>query len=228
MRNDISMRFSGWFVALAVAVLAIGMPVRAELAVGRDYVPLVPAQATDDPGKLEVLEFFSYGCPHCAEFHPTVGKWAAALPKDVVFKRIPISFKRPQWASLARLFYALEATGDLVRLDGAVFHALHQAGNRLYDDKSIIEWVAAQGVDKKKFADAYNSFGVVSKAKRADQLAEAYRIQGVPAMAVDGKYLVVGKEIKGHAELLALTDQVIDKARRERESTKGRSEPPRK
>lgn len=228
MRKGISVRFSGWLMALGVALLAIGMPAAAQLAVGRDYVPVVPAQATDDPAKLEVLEFFSYGCPHCAEFNPTVGKWAAALPKDVVFRRVPVSFKRPPWASLARLFYALEATGDLTRLDGAVFNALHQAGSRLYDDKSIVEWVATQGVDKKKFADAYNSFGVVSKARRADQMADAYRIQGVPAMAVDGKYLVVGKEIKGHAELLALTDQVIDKARRERESSKGRGEPAKK
>ncbi len=211
-----SRRISGWFMALGVALLAMVTPVGAELAVGRDYVPIIPAQATDNPAKLEVLEFFSYGCPHCAEFHPVVAKWAAALPNDVVFRRVPVSFKRPPWASLARLFYALEATGELARLDNAVFHALHQAGNRLYDEQSIVTWVGAQGVDSKKFADAYNSFGVISKARRADQMAEAYRIQGVPAMAVDGKYLVTGKDAKGHAEIIALTNQVIDKVRRER------------
>ena len=142
-------------------------------------------------------EFFSYGCPHCSEFHPVVGKWSAALPGDVVFKRVPVSFGRPAWASLARLYYALEVTGDLARLDGAVFNTLHQAGGKLYDDKSIIEWVATQGVDARKFADAFNSFGVISKVKRADQLAQAYKIQGVPSLAVDGKYLVTGKETKG-------------------------------
>jgi thiol:disulfide interchange protein DsbA len=103
---------------------------------------------------------------------------------------------------LARLYYALEATGDLAKLDGAVFEALHKTGSKLYDDKSIIEWVTAQGVDGKKFTDAYNSFGVVSKVKRADQMAQAYKIQGVPALAVDGKYLVTGKETKGFPELL--------------------------
>jgi thiol:disulfide interchange protein DsbA len=82
-----------------------------------------------------VIEFFSYGCPHCSEFHPVVSRWAAALPADVVFKRVPVSFARPQWASLARLFYALEATGDLARLDVAVFNALHQGGAKLYDDR---------------------------------------------------------------------------------------------
>ncbi|HMV05307.1 MAG TPA: thiol:disulfide interchange protein DsbA/DsbL [Accumulibacter sp.] len=219
-----STRLSRWFLTLAVVVLAMLRPAGAELVVGRDYVPIVPPQATDNPGKLEVIEFFSYGCPHCAEFHPTVSKWAAALPNDVVFRRVPISFNRPPWAGLARLFYALEATGDLARLDSAVFRALHEAGSRLYDEKSIVAWVSAQGVDSKKFTDAYNSFGVISKAKRADQMAEGHRIPGVPAMAVDGKYLVTGKEAKGHAEIIALTDQVIGKVRQERASGKERGD----
>ena len=209
-------RINGWCLALALSLLVSMTPARAQLVVGRDYVPIVPVQTTDNPGKLEVLEFFSYGCPHCSEFHPVVGKWSAALPADVVFKRVPVSFGRPAWASLARLYYALEVTGDLAKLDGAVFNALHQAGGKLYDDKSIIEWVTAQGIDAKKFTAAYNSFGVVSKAKRADQMAQAYKIQGVPAIAVDGKYLVTGKETKGFPDLLRLTDQVIDKARRDR------------
>ena len=209
-------RISGWFMAIALATLAVVSPVRAELAVGRDYVPIVPAQMTDNPAKIEVIEFFSYGCPHCNEFHPTVSKWSASLPADVTFKRVPVSFGRPQWASLARLYYALETTGDLSRLDGAVFDALHKTGSKLYDDKSITDWAAAQGVDAKKFSDAYNSFGVVSKARRADQMSQAYKIQGVPAMAVDGKYLVTGKEIKSVAELPMLTDQVIGMARSER------------
>ncbi|HNC50616.1 MAG TPA: thiol:disulfide interchange protein DsbA/DsbL [Accumulibacter sp.] len=209
-------RFSGWFLAITLATLAVVAPVRAELVVGRDYLPIVPAQMTDNPAKIEVIEFFSYGCPHCNEFHPTVSRWSASLPADVTFKRVPVSFGRPQWASLARLYYALETTGDLSRLDGAVFDALHKTGSKLYDDKSITEWVAAQGVDAKKFSDAYNSFGVVSKARRADQMSQAYKIQGVPAMAVDGKYLVTGKEIKSLAELPMLTDQVIGMARSER------------
>ncbi|WP_300335114.1 thiol:disulfide interchange protein DsbA/DsbL [Accumulibacter sp.] len=209
-------RSSGWLAALTLAILTMALPARAELAVGRDYVAIVPAQVTDNPARLEVIEFFSYGCPHCSDFHPTVSKWAASLPSDVVFKRVPISFGRPQWASLSRLYYALEATGELSKLDGAVFRALHQDGKKLYDDKSIIAWVSAQGVDSKKFSDAYNSFGVISQAKRADQMAQAYKIQGVPALAVDGKYLVTGKEVKGYPDLVALADQVIDKARGDR------------
>lgn len=209
--------FNGWLMSLAMAALVVNAPVTAsELAVGRDYVPIVPAQQTDNPAKVEVLEFFSYGCPHCSDFHPIVGKWSSALPNDVVFKRVPVSFGRPQWGNLAKLFYALEVTGDLARLDGAVFNALHKGGARLYDDQSIIEWVTAQGVDRKKFTEAYSSFGVISKAKRADQMAQAYKISGVPAMAVDGKYLVTGKELAGLQDLPGLTDRVVDKARGER------------
>jgi thiol:disulfide interchange protein DsbA len=211
-------RVSGWIFVMTLALLAVVLPARAELAVGRDYVPIVPAQTSDHPAKIEVIEFFSYGCPHCSDFHPVLGKWSATLPGDVVLVRVPITFGRPQWASLAKLYYALEATGDLARLDGAVFDALHRKGSKLYDDRSVADWVTAQGVDGKKFTDAYNSFGVVSKVKRADQMAQAYKIQGVPALAVDGKYLVLGKEIKGLPDLVLLTDQVIDLARSERKA----------
>lgn len=209
-------RITGWFAAAALLLFACALPAQAQLTVGRDYVPIEPVQVTDNAAKIEVVEFFSYGCPHCNDFHPTLGKWAAKLPADVVLKRVPVAFGRAQWAGLAKLYYALEATGDLARLDGAVFAALHQQNLKLYDDKSIGDWVVAQGVDGKKFAEAYKSFGVVSAQKRADQMAQAYKISGVPALAVDGKYLMVGKETKGFEDLLALTDKVIDKVRAER------------
>lgn len=208
-------QITGWLAAVTVALFATALPATAQDA-GRDYVAIVPAQTTDNPMKIEVVEFFSYGCPHCSDFHPTVSKWAAKLPADVAFRRVPVSFGRAQWASLSKLFYALEATGDLARLDGAVFHALHEKGLKLYDDKSIAEWVSAQGVDAKKFYDAYNAFGVVSKVKRGDQLAQGSKIQGVPALVIDGKYLMINDGIKDYADLVARTDKVIDKVRAER------------
>lgn len=208
-------RITGWFAAITVGLFAVALSASAQTA-GRDYSPITPAQATDNPAQIEVLEFFSYGCPHCSEFHPTVSKWSAKLPADVTFKRVPVSFGRAQWASLSKLYYALEATGDLAKLDGAVFHALHEKGLKLYDDKSIAEWVTAQGVDAKKFSDAYNSFGVVSKVKRGDQLAQGAKIQGVPALAIDGKFLIVNEGVKDYAELVARADKVIEKARSER------------
>ncbi|HQO28663.1 MAG TPA: thiol:disulfide interchange protein DsbA/DsbL [Accumulibacter sp.] len=209
--------FKKVLLAAALAVSAVNLNAAAtELAVGRDYVPIVPAQQTDNASKIEVLEFFSYGCPHCSDFNPIVGKWSSALPNDVVFKRVPVTFGRPQWASLAKLYYALEATGDLARLDAMIFNALHKSGDRLYDEQSIADWVAARGVDRKKFTEAYQSFGVNSKVKRADQMVQAYKVSGVPAMTVDGKYLVTGKELAGLQDVPGLTDRVIDKARSER------------
>jgi len=209
-------RFIGWFAAAALSLCAVVLPAHAQLALGRDYVAIDPAQPTDNPAKIEVIEFFSYGCPHCAEFHPTVSKWSAKLPVEVSFKRVPITFGRGQWANLSKLYYALEATGELAKLDGAVFQALHEKGLKLYDDKSITEWAVAQGVDSKKFSDAYNSFGVISKVKRGDQMAQAFKIQGVPAIAVDGKYMVLNEGVKNNDELVARADKLIDKVRLER------------
>lgn len=209
-------RVTGWLAAIALTLLAGALPALAQPASGREYSPIEPAQATDNPAKIEVVEFFSYGCPHCSDFNPTIHKWSAKLPVEVSFRRVPISFGRAQWANLAKLYYALEATGDLDKHDAAVFEALHVKNLRLFDDKSILEWVGARGIDSKKFADAYNSFGVVSKVKRGDQMAQAYKIQGVPALAVDGKYLVLTEGITGHEDLVARTDRVIDKVRAER------------
>ncbi|MFZ1444236.1 MAG: thiol:disulfide interchange protein DsbA/DsbL [Candidatus Dechloromonas phosphoritropha] len=205
------------FLGVTVAAaLAVGVPALAQTA-GKDYTPVSPAQPTDDPAKIEVLEFFSYGCPHCSDFHPQISTWAAKLPGDVVFKRVPITFGRAAWANLARIYYSLEATGDLARLDGEVFKAIHNDRLNLFEEKSIIEWVAKKGVDQKKFTEAFNSFGVMSKVKRGDQLAQAYKIQGVPAVAVDGKYLVGGS---GFNEVLATTDKLIAKARGEKAGKK--------
>lgn len=208
-------QFSRWFATIALALFAASFPAHAQLIAGRDYALIEPAQATDNPAKIEVIEFFSYGCPHCNIFHPVVSQWSAKLPSDVLFKRVPVSFGRIQWANLSRLYYALEVTGDLSKLDAAVFYALHEKGLKLFDDKGIIEWVGMQGSDAKKFADAYNSFGVVSKAKRADQMAQSFKIQGVPALAVDGKYLVLGKQTGGYEDLLVLADKLIGKVRAE-------------
>ena len=192
--------------------LTVALPASAQTA-GKDYTPISPPQPTEEPAKIEVLEFFSYGCPHCADFNPLLGAWIAKLPADVVVKKVPITFGRAAWANIAKLYYALEVTGDQHRLEADVFRAIHQERQNLFEDKAIMEWVAKKGVDQKKFADAFNSFGVMSKVKRGDQLAQAYKIQGVPALAVDGKYLVGGKD---YNEALAIADKLVAKARSEK------------
>ena len=194
------------------ALLTVTLPVAAQTD-GKDYNVVAPAQPTEDASKVEVVEFFSYGCPHCAEFHPLISSWSAKLPADVVFKRIPITFGRGAWVNIAKLYYTLEITGDLAKLDGDVFKAIHNDRANLFDEKALLEWVTKKGVDMKKFSDTFNSFGVASMVKRGDQLAQAYKITGVPAIGVDGKYLVGDM---GFNEKLLVTNQLIAKARTER------------
>ncbi|MFZ2269361.1 MAG: thiol:disulfide interchange protein DsbA/DsbL [Azonexus sp.] len=200
------------FIAAAVALsAAFALPVAAQTA-GKDYTLLNPAQPTDEPLKIEVTEFFSYGCGHCNDFHPILAAWVAKQPADVVVKRVPVSFNS-YFAMIAPLYYALEATGDLARLDGNVFRTIHGEGNRLADTQSRAAWAARNGLDAQKLDDTFRSFSVSSKVRRADQQTQAYKIQGVPALAIDGKYLISGAEFN---QQLAVAEQLIAKIRREK------------
>ena len=203
-----------------VSLLALALPAQAQLAAGVDFAEIKPALQVDNPARIEVVEFFSYACPHCSDLNPLVKKWAAKLPADVAFKRVPVSFNSPFYQLMAKLFYTLDAIGEMERLDAAAFDAIHVKGLKLIDEKSVQEWAVSQGVDAKKFSDAFKSFSTNSNVKRADQLSRAAKIPGVPALVVDGRYLVVGKNVKNHDELLALTEKVIDKARTERAAKK--------
>lgn len=198
------------------AALTLAMPAIAQSA-GVDYASISPAQPTEDAAKIEVLEFFSYGCPHCADFNPLLAAWVAKLPADVVFKKVPVTFGRAAWANIARLYYTLEITGDVARLESDIFKAIHQERTNLFEERAITEWVVKKGVDGKKFSETFNSFGVSSKVKRGDQMAQAYKVQGVPALAVEGKYMLGGKDFN---DTLAIADKVIAKARAEKHGKK--------
>lgn len=180
---------------------------------GRDFTPLSPVQPTDDAAKIEVLEFFSYGCPHCADFNPLLSAWAAKLPADVYLKKVPVSFGRAAWANIARVYYALELLGETKRLDADIFRAIHGERVNLFEERAATDWLVAHGVDRKKFSDAFASFGVSSKLRRGDQMAQAYRITGVPTLAVDGKFMVSGADFQ---EQLAVADKLIARARAEK------------
>jgi thiol:disulfide interchange protein DsbA len=194
------------------------LPAATQPVAGRDYTVIEPAQPTEDPGRIEVIEFFSYACPHCNDLNPLIHKWAEDLPRDVLFTRVPVNFN-PFYGLMAKLFYALDATGDLARLDAPLFAAIHEQGLRLVSEKSIADWAVSQGVDARRFSEAWNSFSVDARFKRVDQLARGHRIQSVPAIAVDGRYLVGGKSLQ---ELLTLADQVIAQRRAERKESPAR------
>lgn len=208
-------RFLSSALALG-ATMSVSAPLFAQTA-GREFNLINPIQPTDDPSKVEVVEFFSYGCPHCADFNPLLNLWAAKLPADVVLKKVPVSFGRAAWANAAKLYYALEVTGDLKRLESDVFKAIHQERTNLFDEKTINSWVAARGVDGKKFSEAFGSFGVMSKLRRGDQMAQAFKIEGVPALAVDGKFLIAAM---GFEQQLATADKLIARARSEKSGKK--------
>ena len=198
-------------VFIGLAALAVSLPnLAAEPKQGVNYRAVVPAQPSDSPGKIEVTEFFSYACPHCNEFYPLLNAWLGKQGKDVVLRRVPVGYGRPQWIAMQHAYYALLSTGDLKRLDGALFIALHEQHRRLYDLSSLTDWVGANGGNSEAFQAAFNSFGVNNQVARADTMSDAYAVEGVPTMAVDGKYVALGDTF---ADILSNTDMLIDQER---------------
>ncbi|MDQ7989092.1 MAG: thiol:disulfide interchange protein DsbA/DsbL [Candidatus Dactylopiibacterium sp.] len=175
----------------------------------QNVVAINPPQPTLGSGQIEVIEFFSYGCPHCASFDPLLSQWRTTQQKDVVFKRVPISFGRPDWAALSRLYLTLEALGQTEKLDAAVFDAIHKERVRLDREDVRNDWLARKGVDVRKFNDTWRSFSVDSQAKRAEQIAAAYKVMGVPYLAIAGKFGIEGGDPAG----LRSADAVIAKLR---------------
>jgi thiol:disulfide interchange protein DsbA len=208
-------RLVALLLATLVSSFVLAGPSLAQLQEGRDFKAVSPPLASPKD-KIEVIEFFSYGCNHCNDFHPLITPWAAKLPKDVSFRRVPVSFNRPEWGRLSRIYYALEATGDLAKLDAAVFIAIHEQRVQFKSDEAVVAWATSKGVDGKKFAEAMNAFSMAAKIQRADQDASTARISGVPSIVVDGRYLVNNEAAGGYDELLKLTDAVIAKVRQER------------
>ncbi|HUY03066.1 MAG TPA: thiol:disulfide interchange protein DsbA/DsbL [Rhodocyclaceae bacterium] len=197
---------------LLLALVAGGA--HAQLQAGRDYDLINPPQPTNARGKVEVIEFFSYMCPHCDAFDPILDKWLKTLPKDVVFRRVPVIF-RPQWEATARLYYTLEAMGELNRLHSAVFTAIHRQYQDLTTEAGVTAWAVKSGLDRKKFVATYESFAVQSRTQGAKQMQGAYGIPGVPAMVVAGKYRTPDEFPGGFDGLLKLVDKLIVKARAE-------------
>jgi len=158
------------------------------------YVDVNPPQTTE-PGKIEVLEFFSYGCPHCAIVEPMVADWKKSLPSDVVMYSVPVAFNAAM-KPLQKLFYALEAI-DRTDLHPKVFEVIHQDKKRIFTQEAIVDWADSQGIAPAKLKAAMDSFGVNSKVQRADQLAKGYAIQGTPSLTVNGRYLTSPSEAGG-------------------------------
>ena len=173
-------------------LVAMAAFVCSPLLFAQEVLPIKPAQPGGEGGKVEVIEFFSYGCAHCRRFEPMINKWAANQPPHVVFRKVPISFGDPTILPLVKMHYTLQAMGLLEKLVAPMFEAVQD--NRVSLDKEVVrnEWLAKQGVDVKKFNDTWRSFSVDAQAKRADQMSAAFKVTGVPAVAVNGKFLMAG------------------------------------
>jgi len=180
---------------------------------GKEYLRLKNPQPVETGKKIEVIEFFSYGCPHCADLEPILQGWIKTMPADVQLRRIPVMYQE-RWIPLAKVYYTLEALGEDKRLSPEVFSALHSRGMSLWQDKTFFDWAATQGIDRKKVEDMYNSFAISGKINRARQAAEAYQIQSVPSFVVDGKYVTY--KVGSHSAIPSTLDALVAKARAER------------
>jgi len=202
--------------AAGAAALAATHPAGAQGAPreGRDYRLVTPPQPTDVPaGKIEVLEFFWYGCPHCYALEPLFNAWVRKQPADVAVRHLHVPFgdRRHQ-----QLFYTLEALGRADALEEVVFKAIHVDNDRLDTPEKMTALLSRHGVDPKQFMDAYNSFTVRTWMRRAAQVTEAYRVEGVPSIGVAGKYLTAPSMAGSNEAALRVVDWLIARERQAR------------
>ena len=196
---------------LACAIGLANMSVQAaDYVAGKDY------RVLDTPEKISgnsiiVREFFWYGCPHCYNLNPYMEKWAKSKDKDVAFFKTPAALN-PVWEASARGFYAAQLLGYEDKTHDALFTAVHKDGQKLFDQASLSKWYASKGVDQKKFNSLYNSFAVGTKIGRSQEGAKRYQLSGVPAVVVQGKYVVTGED----AQVAKVVDYLVNKARAEK------------
>ena len=181
---------------------------------GIDYRALREPVPTSSPGKIEVLEFFWYACPHCYHLEPHLAKWKSSLGPDVVFKRVHVAFRGD---THQKIFYTLEALGKADALGAKVFDEIHQRNNSLPALMDAVEWAKKQGLEAAKFESTWNSFGVQTQQKRANALVASYKVDGVPMFGINGKYVTSPAMVGGsHARALQVVDYLIAQERKAR------------
>jgi thiol:disulfide interchange protein DsbA len=216
-------------LAIAVVWVLASSPATAQIVSGKDYRPVTPPQPTDSGKKVELIEFFSYACPACNILQPRLKSWLARKPADVEFRRVPALFpdRVSSWGPLTRAYYALDAMGAVEKVHYELFAAIHDRKSLDLrtvgkDSKPLFDWIAKQGVDRQKFAEAYNSFGVQNLVQRSIDLSRNYDIPGTPTIVVDGKYLTMlsmtmnPDETVNFERFFRVIDELIVLARKQR------------
>jgi thiol:disulfide interchange protein DsbA len=215
-----------FLAAAAFAAIALAHPLASAQSVGA-FLEINPPIGTDAKGKIEVVEFFWYECPHCYSLEPYLEAWLKKLPKDVEFRRVPAIWNQ-QMAISARVFYALEAIGELDRLHKPLFDAIHKDRLRITNERQLLDWLERQKVDVSKFSAAASSFAVESRLKRGLELWQASKADGVPAMMVNGRFLVLAGAGNTEQRMIATTDALVAAARKELAATAPKPAPAQK
>ena len=208
-------------LALAAATLMLSLGAAAQVP----YERLQPPQPTEGNGKIEVIEFFWYGCPHCYRLEPSLNAWLKNKPADVVFKRVH-AIPNEAWGRHAVIYYALEAMGKLDTMHDKVFDAIHKDQKNLLNPKIREEWLKANGIDPAQFAEVEKSFGVMSKVKRAAQMTQEYKVDGVPRIIVDGKLQTGPEWAGGEDKMMAAVDAMIAAERKAGAGSQGAAAAP--
>jgi thiol:disulfide interchange protein DsbA len=180
---------------------------------GYQFSELKPPQPIAEGSKIDVIEFFWYGCIHCYNLEPVIEPWIKKLPADVQFRRVPAVFNA-RWERDAAIFYTFESMGLLEKLHRPFFDAIHRDAVRSDNDEALGDWLQKEGVDKKKFFETLKSFSVQSKTRRAVQLTSAYRVDGTPMMAVQGKYTVSADQGRSREGMLSTVNHLVERARK--------------
>ncbi len=213
------------FVGLLLA--ASWLPLASAQAVAdKDYKLITPPQQPETGKKIEVIEFFSYACPHCAEFEPALEKWLKSKPKDVDYKMVPMVF-RDIWKPTAKLYYTLEAMGIADKYNMKVYDSIHKGGKELTTDQAVKDWAKATGIDSAKFNEVYDSFGIDTKVQRSATSGRAYGVQFTPSIAVNGKYYTGPSMVTApgggmdYDRFFKVLDELIDMERKKPQPKKG-------
>jgi thiol:disulfide interchange protein DsbA len=212
-------------VVAALAALPLGYAVggaRAQdYAAGKEYIVVSPPLPPESPNKIEVIEFFSYACPYCNYFEPALEPWIRSLPPYVMFHRIPVVYHEP-WYAPARLYYTLEILGENRRLDQLIFDTMHKEHRDLTKEDQIAKFLDTQGIPQKKFSEVFSSFAVETKMQRGKEVTRAYKIDQVPELGVDGRFVASSSmtESRQPESVLPVVDYLVELTRKERNLAK--------
>jgi thiol:disulfide interchange protein DsbA len=193
--------------AIVLPAIAIGAPQFSEKI---HYESVVPSQPTSTGKKVEVVEMFWYGCPHCNALEPYVNRWLKKIPANAEFVRMPAIF-RPQWEQHARAYYTAEILGVLDKIHHAMFEAIHDKKQKINTEAEIKQFFIAHGVSEKDFDRVFRSFAVEAKIRRAKDMSERYGIRGVPALIVNGKYRTSAQQAGGNAKIFRVVNFLVEK-----------------